>query len=52
MDKIRPIMRPPKEGTNVTLSKARAALRELNREHRGRGKKKVRAPEKTATKAG
>lgn len=49
MDKIRPILRPLREGTNVTLSQARAAFRELDRE--ARAKKKAHASLKPAAKA-
>jgi hypothetical protein len=52
MPKVRLILRPPKEGKNVTLAEARAAFRELNRERQSHpGKKREERPQKTA-KAG
>ena len=52
MDKIRPIMRPPQEGKNVTFAEARAALLALNRESRNAAKKKTQPRHKPAAKAG
>ena len=40
MLKIRPIIRPAREGKHVTLSEARAAFRDLNRQPRNHAKKK------------
>jgi hypothetical protein len=51
MEKIRPILRPAVDGKNVTLAEARAALRELNQESRGRAKKRAQPRHKPAAKA-
>jgi hypothetical protein len=52
MAKIRRILRPAKEGKNVTLSEARAAFREIGREQRAGAMKKTPSRQKTAAKAG
>jgi hypothetical protein len=51
MAKIRSIMPPAKEGKNVTVSEARAAFRELNRERRNHANKKAPSRQKSAAKA-
>jgi hypothetical protein len=52
MVKVRRILLPPKEGNNVTVAEARAALRELSREARNHPDKKASSQQKSAHKAG
>jgi hypothetical protein len=52
MAKIRRILLPAVKGKNVTLSEARAALREVRRESEVHATKKTRSRQKTTAKAG